>query len=86
MSVVTRAVVATLSMLALSASAPDARADAVEDFFKGKTITYYISTVPGGGYDLYGRFTATYMGRHIDRKSTRLNSSHTDISRMPSSA
>ena len=23
---------------------------------------------------------------HIDRKSTRLNSSHTDISRMPSSA
>ena len=24
--------------------------------------------------------------RHIDRKSTRLNSSHTDISRMPSSA
>ena len=23
---------------------------------------------------------------HLDRKSTRLNSSHTDISRMPSSA
>ena len=33
---------------------------------------------------------ATYMeeliGKKIDRKSTRLNSSHTDISRMPSSA
>ena len=26
------------------------------------------------------------MQRHGDRKSTRLNSSHTDISRMPSSA
>ena len=26
------------------------------------------------------------MGKNIDRKSTRLNSSHTDISRMPSSA
>ena len=26
------------------------------------------------------------MGRFPDRKSTRLNSSHTDISRMPSSA
>ena len=26
------------------------------------------------------------FGRQIDRKSTRLNSSHTDISRMPSSA
>ena len=25
-------------------------------------------------------------GKEIDRKSTRLNSSHTDISRMPSSA
>ena len=25
-------------------------------------------------------------GSYIDRKSTRLNSSHTDISRMPSSA
>ena len=24
--------------------------------------------------------------KHLDRKSTRLNSSHTDISRMPSSA
>ena len=28
----------------------------------------------------------THGDEHIDRKSTRLNSSHTDISRMPSSA
>ena len=28
----------------------------------------------------------TESGELIDRKSTRLNSSHTDISRMPSSA
>ena len=28
----------------------------------------------------------SYEGASIDRKSTRLNSSHTDISRMPSSA
>ena len=27
-----------------------------------------------------------YIGHQEDRKSTRLNSSHTDISRMPSSA
>ena len=27
-----------------------------------------------------------FMGSIVDRKSTRLNSSHTDISRMPSSA
>ena len=30
-----------------------------------------------------GSFT---LGAAVDRKSTRLNSSHTDISRMPSSA
>ena len=28
----------------------------------------------------------TVSGAGVDRKSTRLNSSHTDISRMPSSA
>ena len=28
----------------------------------------------------------SYVYFYIDRKSTRLNSSHTDISRMPSSA
>ena len=32
------------------------------------------------------RMAATAVERHGDRKSTRLNSSHTDISRMPSSA
>ena len=30
--------------------------------------------------------TVVVSGKDIDRKSTRLNSSHTDISRMPSSA
>ena len=31
-------------------------------------------------------FTQYAEGGEVDRKSTRLNSSHTDISRMPSSA
>ena len=35
-----------------------------------------------GGLFLFG----SILGVVIDRKSTRLNSSHTDISRMPSSA
>ena len=37
----------------------------------------------------YGQSNPTFMlsaGGKSDRKSTRLNSSHTDISRMPSSA
>ena len=37
----------------------------------------------GGWLSIYGGWCAGGWG---DRKSTRLNSSHTDISRMPSSA
>ena len=35
---------------------------------------------------LHGYVSAFYEKEFKDRKSTRLNSSHTDISRMPSSA
>ena len=57
----------------------------------GKNILCSIST--RGRYDttlpmtLAGVIGQTKMpDKVIDRKSTRLNSSHTDISRMPSSA
>ena len=47
-----------------------------------ESITYTVSWNP------VWNFWAETSGQHIwtDRKSTRLNSSHTDISRMPSSA
>ncbi len=35
------------------------------DFFKGKTVTIYIGTPVGGGYDLYGRLLARHLGRHL---------------------
>jgi tripartite-type tricarboxylate transporter receptor subunit TctC len=35
------------------------------EFFKGKTVTYIVSTAPGGGYDLYGRLIAEYMQRNL---------------------
>jgi tripartite-type tricarboxylate transporter receptor subunit TctC len=35
------------------------------DFYKGKTVTYIVSTSPGGGYDLYGRLVAEYMQRYL---------------------
>jgi tripartite-type tricarboxylate transporter receptor subunit TctC len=60
----------SLSAIGMIAGAQSASADAVEDFFKGKTVTYYISTVPGGGYDLYGRLTASYIGRYIPGNPT----------------
>ena len=34
----------------------------------------------------YGKGDGRFLARPVDRKSTRLNSSHTDSSRMPSSA
>ena len=48
-----------------------------EDFYQGKTIKLIVGASPTGGYNLYAR---------TDRKSTRLNSSHIQKSRMPSSA
>src|SRR5919112_3560695 len=44
------------------------RADAVEDFYRGKTITLLIGYTPGGTYDAYGRLVARFMGEHIPGK------------------
>jgi tripartite-type tricarboxylate transporter receptor subunit TctC len=63
-------VFAVTAISLLSVTSQVVRADSVEDFFKGKTVTYYISTVPGGGYDLYGRLTASYIGRYIPGNPT----------------
>jgi tripartite-type tricarboxylate transporter receptor subunit TctC len=45
-------------------------ADAVETFYKGKTIQVLVGFGPGGGYDLYARTLARYMGRHIPGNPT----------------
>jgi tripartite-type tricarboxylate transporter receptor subunit TctC len=48
------------------ASAGGARADSIEDFYKGKTVTFYIGFSAGNGaYDVYGRFLAKYLGQHL---------------------
>lgn len=53
-------------VLVLSLGPPSAAfAQSEADFFKGKTVTYIISTAPGGGYDYYGRLVAEYMQKHI---------------------
>lgn len=49
-----------MGMLASSASAQTGT-----DFYKGKTVTYIVSTAPGGGYDLYGRLVADYMQKYL---------------------
>ena len=42
-----------------------AGADAVTDFYRGKTISLYVSFPPGGGYDIYARVLAPHFSRHI---------------------
>ena len=46
----------------MAVAAPPARAD---DFYAGKTIQMLIGFSAGGGYDIYGRTLARYLGRHI---------------------
>jgi tripartite-type tricarboxylate transporter receptor subunit TctC len=42
-----------------------ARADSVEDFYRGKNVTMVIGYSVGGGYDLYGRLVARHLGKYI---------------------
>ena len=55
-----------LGLFALAAGLPSsARAQSVEDFYRGRTITMVVGYTAGGGYDLYARALARHMGRHI---------------------
>src|ERR1700693_6130681 len=56
------AVIAACAALATFGSHPGYAED---DFYSGKTIQMLISFSSGGGYDLYGRTLARYLGRHI---------------------
>jgi len=37
----------------------------VEDFYKNKQVSIIVGYGPGGGYDLYARIVARYLGKHI---------------------
>ena len=52
-----------LLILALACSA--ARADAAADFYRGKVISLIVGYGPGGGYDLFARMMARYLGKYI---------------------
>ena len=52
------------------AIAGTARADPVEDFYRGKTVTILVGFTAGGGYDLYARLLGRHMGRHIPGNPT----------------
>jgi len=53
----------TLTCIALFAL--PARAQTVEEFYKGKVVNVVIGFSVGGGYDLYARHLARHIGKHI---------------------
>jgi tripartite-type tricarboxylate transporter receptor subunit TctC len=50
---------------AVVAAATPSEAQQGANFYKGKTVTYIVSTAPGGGYDTYGRLVAEYMQKYL---------------------
>src|SRR5262245_41745773 len=48
------------------------RADGIEDFYKGKTISLVIGYSVGGGYDTYGRLLSRHIGKYIPGNPTVL--------------
>jgi tripartite-type tricarboxylate transporter receptor subunit TctC len=57
-------------LLAALSYAPASHADPITDFYRGKTVRVVIGYGPGGGYDIYGRLAAEFLGRHIPGNPT----------------
>lgn len=45
-----------------------ATADPIEDFYKGKRMTLFVGSNPGGGYDRYGRLVGRHINNHVPGK------------------
>lgn len=52
-------------LVLLAAGAPARAQDAVAQFYKNRQVTLVIPSSGGGGYDLYGRLVARYVGKYI---------------------
>src|ERR1700756_5568080 len=60
-----------LAVLLFAASPSCAvQADPVADFYKGKQIQMIVGHSPGGGYDIYARLLARYLGPSIPGNPT----------------
>jgi tripartite-type tricarboxylate transporter receptor subunit TctC len=61
-----KVLILSIVLFALAAIGP-ARAD---DFYKGKVFTIVVGFTPAGGYDVYARNVARYIGNHIPGNPT----------------
>ncbi len=59
-----------LAAALLAASGTLAHADAVSDFYRGKTVNVLIGVAAGGEYDLHARIVARYIGKYIPGNPT----------------
>jgi len=55
---------------ALMTAGPQAQAQSVADFYRGKTISLVIGTSAGNDYDFRGRLIARFMGKYIPGEPT----------------
>ena len=44
--------------------------DQVADFYKGKQLRIIVASSTGGGFDLYARYVARYLGKHMPGNPT----------------
>lgn len=58
------------ALLFASNLAGAAKADPVADFYKGKQVQMLVGHSPGGGYDIYARLLARYLGRYVPGNPT----------------
>jgi len=58
------------AILGLWGSVQPARADAVADFYRGKTVTVVVGFSTGNGADSYARLLSRYMSKHIPGNPT----------------
>ena len=61
------AVVVAAACLAANAALAQ---DAVEAFYRGKTVTITVGSAVGGGYDTYARLVGRHLGRYIPGNPT----------------
>jgi tripartite-type tricarboxylate transporter receptor subunit TctC len=59
-----------VAAVAIGLGASAAHAQSPAEFYKGKTVEVYVGYSAGGGYDVYGRMLARYMGKHIPGNPT----------------
>jgi tripartite-type tricarboxylate transporter receptor subunit TctC len=62
--------VCCFAILAALTTGPAHSQDAVEQFFRGKTVNIYVGFSAGGGYDTYARLLARHFGKRIPGQPT----------------